>query len=95
MRRAARTDRNQREIIEALRKHGATVEPLHQVGAGCPDILVGWLGGNYLIEIKDGDKPPSGRKLTPDQVVWHNRWRGQVQVAKNVAEALDIIGGGA
>jgi hypothetical protein len=28
------------------------------------------------MEIKDGSKVPSARKLTEDQVTWHNRWNG-------------------
>ncbi len=92
MRRAARIDANQREIIRALRAVGATVEPLHFVGRGFPDILVGFRGRNYLIEIKDGTKPPSKRRLTKDERAWHERWRGQVAVAESVDDALRIIG---
>lgn len=92
MRRAARIDENQREIVAALRAAGATVEPLHFVGRGFPDILVGYCGRNYLIEIKDGRKPPSRRRLTPDEQAWHERWRGQVAVAESVDDALEIIG---
>jgi hypothetical protein len=47
---------------------------------------------NFLLEVKDGAKPPSARKLTPDQVSWHDTWRGQVAVASSVKEALKIIG---
>ncbi len=92
MRRAARTDANQTEIVTGLRGVGATVEPLHAVGGGCPDLLVGFRGVNYLIEVKDGNKPPSKRTLTPDQVEWHGGWKGQVAVANNLDEALAIIG---
>ena len=56
MRRAAKVDDNHREIVRALRDCGATVQDLSPVGAGCPDILVGWQGRNHLIEIKDGAK---------------------------------------
>lgn len=91
-RRAARVDANQKIIVKALRQSGATVEHLHAVGSGCPDILVGYRGSNYLMEIKDGKKPPSGRKLTPDQVEWHGAWRGQVAIVKSVTEALSVIG---
>ena len=80
MRRAARVDRNQQEIVQHLRKLGATVQPLHTVGQGCPDLIVGYGGLNYLIEIKDGEKPPSARKLTPDEQAWHDDWCGQVCV---------------
>lgn len=91
MRRAAKVDRNQPEIIRCLRRAGAEVEPLHAVGKGCPDLLVGFRGMNYLLEVKDGEKPPSKRTLTPDQIVWHEKWRGQKEVVKNVEEALKAI----
>lgn len=80
MRRAARVDRNQKEIVAYLRKRGATVQPLHTVGRGCPDLLVGHGGKNYLLEVKDGEKPKSAQKLTPDEDAWHFAWLGQVAV---------------
>lgn len=89
---AAKVDKNQKEVVKALRKAGASVQHLHAVGAGCPDILVGYQGANHLVEIKDGKKPPSARKLTPDQVEWHDEWRGSVHVVKSVTEALAVIG---
>ena len=99
MRRAARVDANQPEIVAALRKLGFSVQPLHSVGQGCPDLLVGMRGVNLLIEVKDGAKPPSARALTPDQVEWHSAWCGQVCVAKSVEDVLAIhaafSGGGA
>lgn len=94
MRRASKADANQPAIVDALRRAGASVQPLHAVGSGCPDILVGFRGVNLMVEIKDGNKPPSARRLTPDQVVWHDAWRGQVIVVKSVDEALTAIGVG-
>ena len=58
------------------------------VGKGCPDILVGRNGMNYLIEIKDGNKPKSAQKLTPDQVEWHEKWNGSVVVINSAEQAL-------
>ena len=92
MRTAAKVDANQREIVAALRSVGATVQPLHAVGQGCPDISVGWRGVNYFLEVKDGEKPPSARKLTPAQEDWHGGWKGHVAVVSSVAEALAAIG---
>lgn len=91
MRRAAKVDENQAEIVGAFRKLGASVLLLHGVGMGCPDILVGYRGRNYLIEIKDGKKPPSKRKLTSWQEDWHADWRGQVDVIQSVDEAVAFI----
>lgn len=90
--RAARVDRNQAEIVAGLRKAGATVQPLHRVGDGCPDLLIGYRGQNYLIEVKDGQKTPSKRGLRQNQVEWHDQWRGQVAVAENITQALAVIG---
>lgn len=91
MLRAARVDRNQAEIIAALRAVGCSVQPLHAVGKGCPDLLVGKGRANLLMECKDGRKPPSARELTPDQTQWHIQWRGQVAVVNSVDEALALV----
>ncbi|MFZ8927411.1 MAG: hypothetical protein ACO3CU_11710 [Candidatus Nanopelagicales bacterium] len=92
MRRAAKVDANQADIVAALRMAGATVQPLHAVGKGCPDLLVGYQRVNYLLEVKDGSKVPSAQKLTEDQVEWHELWRGQAAVVNDVKSALTAIG---
>ena len=92
MRRAARTDANQEDIVLHLRAVGCSVQPLHMVGAGVPDLLVGYRGKNYLIEVKDGSKQKSERKLTAAQIVWHGSWSGQIHVAESPDEALKIVG---
>lgn len=87
-------DANQSEIVAALRKIGASVTPLHTVGGGVPDLLVGRAGQTWLIEVKDGRKPPSDRRLTPDQVEWHAAWRGgPVAVVEDAGAALALITG--
>jgi Holliday junction resolvase len=91
MRYAARVDANQTQIVSALRAAGATVQSLSAVGQGCPDLLVGYRGTNILMEIKDGKKSPSDRKLTSDQIVWHSEWNGVVFLVTNVNEALQLL----
>ena len=91
MRRAAKVDANQALIVGALRACGATVQILAAVGKGCPDLLVGFKGRNLLMEVKDGRRPPSERKLTPDQIEWHAAWAGQVVVVENVEQALAAL----
>lgn len=92
MRTAARADANQGEITGALRAVGASVQPLHSIGKGCPDLLVGWQGRNLLLELKDGAKVPSRRKLTEDEDAWHRAWGGQVAVVESVTDALRLLG---
>ncbi len=89
---AAKVDRNQPEIVAALRQIGCSVLPLHTVGAGCPDLAVGWQGRTFFLEVKDGMAPPSERKLTAAQVEFHAGWRGHVAVVTSIREALEAIG---
>ena len=65
---------------------------MHTAGAGFPDLVVGFRGVTYLIEVKDGEKPPSARKLNKLQQAWHAKWQGHKAVANDVPEALRIIG---
>lgn len=91
MRKASRVDANQAAIVAALRKVGASVLHLHQLGHGAVDIIVGFAGENLMMEIKDGTKPPSARKLTPDEQKFHSDWRGQICVVDSVGGALSAL----
>lgn len=91
MRRRARIDSNHATIVTAFRDAGASVLSLASVGSGCPDLLVGFRSRNYLVEVKDGSRPPSERRLTPDQELFHFRWRGQVVVVDSVDRALELL----
>ncbi|WP_151738233.1 hypothetical protein [Acinetobacter junii] len=93
MRRAAKIDANQTEIVKALRQVGASVQSLASTGKGCPDLLVGFRGVNWLLEIKDGQKVKSARKLTPDQIEWHESWRGRVYIVESVDQAISLLNG--
>lgn len=48
-----RCDRNQPEIVSALRSIGASVLITSNQGGGFPDLVVGWRGHNYLLEVKE------------------------------------------
>lgn len=76
VRRAARTDGNQTAVVAALRGAGCLVWVLSAVGKGLPDLLVmaPW-GELWLVEVKDGSKPPSKRKLRPSQERFAAEWR--------------------
>ena len=92
MRRAAKTDANQAMIVGALRACGARVLSLAAVGKGCPDLLVGHRGKLYLMECKDGTKPPSARELTPDQIDFHMDWYGlPIHVVNSADEAVATL----
>jgi hypothetical protein len=91
MRYANRIDANQNAIVDALRECGATVRIISQ-GAGIPDLLVGYNGYTILMELKDGSKPPSARRLTEDEQKFFDEWTGGMLVIVNsIDEALDIL----
>ncbi len=86
-----RVDDNQRQVVKQLRQIGASVAITSMIGKGHPDILVGYRSKNYIIEIKDGSKPPSQRKLTPDEIAFHKSWRGQIAVCNSFDEIMKVI----
>lgn len=93
MRYAAKVDKNQPEIVAALRQYGCDVEPLHGVGGGVPDLLWHMRGVYGLIEVKcmDGkaqNKYRDERCLTPKQKEWHRKWRGHVDIVWDSNEAI-------
>lgn len=91
MRRAARIDGNQNDVVKELRMMGCSVAISSVMGKGFPDIAVGYHGRNYMFEIKDPAQPPSKRKLTPDEKNWHEKWRGNVKIILTAQEAMDYM----
>lgn len=99
-RRARKKDGNHSALVRALRQVGATVEELHAVGGGVPDLLVGYRGANHLLEVKNPDtRYGQGRKsgartaaTHEAQADWHQNWRGRVVTVRTVEEALVAIG---
>jgi len=87
--RGRRTDANQASIMAALRQVGATVVDLSAVGRGVPDLLVGFRGQTYLLEVKN----KAGRnRLTADQDVFLAWWHGVPPViVYNESDALTAI----
>ena len=96
-----KVDRNHRAIADALTAAGCTVESLHMVGKGCPDLLVGLRGSTWLVEVKDeagqiefkdGSKS-HGAVTRKRQKEWAARWRGTpVVVVRSPSDALKALG---
>jgi hypothetical protein len=92
---ARNVDRNQVEVVAALRKVGCFVQHLHTVGGGCPDLLAGRCGRWVLLEVKDWRKPPSARALTPAEASWHklaSMMGLPAYVVTTTTEALAAVG---
>jgi Holliday junction resolvase len=87
--RGRKTDANQASIVSALRQVGASVVDLSAVGRGVPDLLVGFRGQTYLLEVKNR----LGRnRLTADQNVFLAWWHGVPPIiVYNETDALIAI----
>ena len=92
MRQAARVDANQGAIVQAVTQAGAKVLDLSRMGQGIPDLLVCYQGKLCLWELKDGDKAPSKRRLTPAERAWHDHWHdAPVLIINSVEEAIAAL----
>jgi hypothetical protein len=85
MRRAARVDANQEQIVSALRGAGAYVWII-----GLPvDLLVGYKNHTFLVELKSGPR----KRLTKLQADFFENWSGSTLARiDNPEAALRMIG---
>lgn len=87
MRIAAKKDANHKEIVEAFRLFGWSVLDISQL-KNCCDIFVSKNHNTIAVEIKDGSKPPSARKLTPGELVFKDSWKGHYVIVCSVGDVL-------
>jgi hypothetical protein len=85
---AKKVDKNQNDVVKALRDYGADVHLLHMVGKGIPDCLVAYEGHTILMEIKDGPD----KKFTPDQLKFIAGWKGgHLYRVNSSEEAIEVL----
>lgn len=89
---SARVDKNQGEIVDALRSVGASVFDLSRFGRGMPDLIVGFRGKNFLIEVKNPQTSYGRKGLNLIQTRWVDKWNGDVHIAYTIEDALRAIG---
>lgn len=92
--RSAKKDANHAEIVAALKAVGCSVVELHAVGGGVPDLLVGYNGWDYLLEVKRpgvAGKARGARQAATNekQKKFRDDWRGHtVAVVDSVSSAF-------
>lgn len=85
---AKKVDKNQKDVVKALRDYGATVFLLHTVGGGIPDLMVCYADQTILMEVKDG----ADKKLTPQQITLFANWMGgPLHRVNSVQEAIEVL----
>lgn len=88
-RRAARTDDNQSDIVKSFRGLGWYVLIISQL-KNCCDIIVCKNGRTIAVEIKDGAKTISKRKLTEGEQKFREDWQGEYALIESVDDVIDI-----
>ena len=90
--RVRKADDNQASLVKQMRQiPGLKVVHTHTVGKGMVDLICGFSGRNYMFEIKDPSKPPSARKLTPDEIAFHANWTGHICIVETIDDVLREI----
>jgi len=82
-----KVDSNQVKLVKHARKLGASVQHLHAVGGGVPDVIIGYQGKNYLCEVKTEQG-----KLNALQVKWHSDWTGHSCVIRTENDINNLLG---
>lgn len=92
-RRKDKIDANQPDIVKKLREiDGVTVE------LGMDDILIGYEGVNYWIEIKDPERSQNKAghfkkgEIKPHQAWLDENWTGQYSICTTLEQILETIG---
>ena len=90
---ARRVDDNHASIVTAFERLGCWVLDLSRQGAGCPDLLVaiGPAHALALVEIKDGAKAKSRRKLTPAQKKLHDDCPALIWIIESLDDVASCV----
>ena len=90
-RQAARIDENQNEIVKKLRTYGCSVQ------TGMDDLLIGYKGRSYWVEIKDPAKTKNKNgnykagSIKPSQQKLLDDWKGHYSICCSFEEIIEVI----
>lgn len=88
--RARRVDANHAEVKLAFERLGCSV--LDVSGTPCGfDLIVGFGGLSICVEVKDGAKPPSRRKLTRREREVHDTWKGGTRLVIDPESVVETV----
>ena len=93
--RQSKRDANHMDIVRHARSLGMSVLETHAIAgvgrgkqAGALDLLIGHMGIDQRVEIKDGSKTPSERRLTDAESETFYTWKGRRPV---IIESIDDV----
>lgn len=87
---ARKVDDNHTAVVERFEALGFAVQSLAAIGNGCPDLLVSRGQKTACVEVKDGAKVPSARRVNDGQRAWWSRWKGKVFLVEKLDDVNRI-----
>lgn len=92
-RRQCKRDANHAELTKAFEQLGCTVQDLSHAGvAGWPDVVVGCIGRNHLVEFKNPETAYGRAGLSANQQAFARDWRGgQMYAVSTAEEAMFLV----
>lgn len=77
MRRAAKRDANHNAVANRFRALGCSVFETDRVGEGFPDLVVGCIGINHMVEVKNLETRYGRDGFSGSQTAFNTAWRGE------------------
>lgn len=86
-------DANHEQIVRVFRQmHCSVVETLRTGVRGCPDLVVGFGGHSFLVEIKNPETSYGRRGLNPNQKDFIAEWHGsRIEQVSCVDDAVKLV----
>ena len=92
MRRAAKRDANHNLVADQFRALGCSVFETDRVGDGFPDLVIGCMGVNFLVEVKNPETRYGRAGLNGGQTLFNDAWRGdKVWLVCSEDEAVAVV----
>jgi len=86
----AKKDDNHNAVVDVFRRCGYNVIETYAIDCGFD--FFAWAAGKvFVIEVKDGEKPPSQRKLTDNEEGAKRLYDKYYHVLKSVGEAIELV----
>jgi len=85
-----RIDSNQTELIKHFKSFGCSVLNISSL-KNCCDAIISLHGRSIFIEIKDGKKVPSARKLTEGELKFKAETLGAWRLVESIKDADKVI----
>lgn len=91
--RRGKKDANHNDLKGLFLQLGCTVLDLYDTGIpGCPDIVIGLLGRNELVEIKNPETGYGKAGLNSNQTAFARDWRGgQLHVVSTADDVVALV----